>query len=121
MARAGLEREVDVARVDVAVDQPERRAGDALRLVDVGEPAQEVDADLERHRRRERPAQPAQRLDERGQVAAGEVLDGEVELVVPLADLVELDEVRVAQQRHHVALGGEELGGVDGAGWRPAW
>jgi hypothetical protein len=107
----------DVRRGDVAVDDVEGRAVGAAALVGVVEPGADVADDADGELQGEGPLPLGEGLHQGAGVLPVEQLHGEEELTVLLADVVDLDDVGVAQgrrdarlveeHRDHLGAGGE--------------
>jgi hypothetical protein len=99
----------DVRRRDVAVDDVERPAVGGLLLVRVVEAGGGVDDDVDQVLEREPGPGLVRRADQPPEVLPPDVLHGEEVGPVVLADVVDLDDVRVVERRREAGLAEEHL------------
>ncbi len=108
-----FEADEDVLRADVAMDDPERPARGVALAVRVVERLAHLRDDQAGLRNRHRLLALAKALEQLAHVAAGDVLHGDVEVLVVLAELEDLHDVRVRELHRDARLvdeHGDELG-----------
>jgi hypothetical protein len=111
-----LEGDQDVGRADVAVDDVERLAVVALLVVGVVEALAGAADDVAGLRQRDRAALLLMQVEDAADVAAVDVLEGDVERVLVAAELVDLADVAVLELDRQLGLGLEHRDEVRVAG-----
>jgi hypothetical protein len=99
--------EEDVGGAHVAVDEVLRLPGD-LQAMRVVEALGNLLGDVGGEARLERPARGQAPLEERGEVCTLDQLHAEVELALLLAEIIDVDDVAVLEERRDLALFEEE-------------
>ena len=106
--RPGLQQH-DVGRADVPVDDVVGAPARVAQRMGVGQAPGHLAGDEHRQPRRQVLPGPAQRHQHLVQVAALQVLHGDVAIAVHRPEVVDLHDVRVVQQRRQPGLVGEQL------------
>jgi len=104
-----LERDEDVLRADVAVDEVELAAGLVALVVRVVEALADLHDDEAGLRHRHRLALGAAAIEDRAQVAAVDVLERDVVAAIDDAEVEDLGDVRVVQLHRDLRLVDEHL------------
>ena len=105
-----VDRQHDVGRTDVAVDHAERVAVAVAASVRVRERLADAEDDVERHLERDALAQLASAIQDRAQIAAVNVLVGDVVRARDVADVDHLGDPRVVEEAADARLVVQRLG-----------